>query len=87
MSLLNVVLAQQATNRVVDAERRSAQKSIEGDFEGSVAAEWVRFDDDGGGVVTHEGKEYISVILGDKSIKPGTEVELTHANGVYYTNF
>lgn len=87
MSMLDNILAQQEVNRVLDVERRATQKSIEGDFEGSVQGTWVRFDNDGGGVVSYQNKEYLSVVIGAKSIPPGTEVKLTHANGVYYSDF
>ena len=87
MSMLNDILSQHQANRILDVERRSTQKAIEGDFEGSVKGTWVRFDESGGGVVSYENKHYLSVIIGSKSISPGTEVELTHANGVYYSDF
>jgi hypothetical protein len=87
MSILSQLIQQHEANRLVDVEARSDRKTIKGDFEGSVTGIWVRFDETGGGAVSYQNKEYLTKIIGSKSIPPGTEVQLTHANGVYYSDF
>lgn len=87
MSILSSVLEVHRANRIIDVEARSARKGVTGDFEGSVTGIWVRFDESGGGIVKYNDKEYLTKIIGSKSIPPGTEVQLTHGNGIYYSNF
>ena len=87
MSLLTSLMERHQANRVYDVERRVKNIAIEGDFEGSVTGTWVRFDESGGGVVSYRNKEYLTKVIGTHSIPPGTEVELTFANGLYYSDF
>lgn len=87
MSMLNDLMEQHMANRLFDVERRRTKRSVEGDFEGSVTGAWVRFDESGGGLVKYDDKEYLTKIIGRSSIPPGTSVQLTHANGIYYSDF
>ena len=48
---------------------------------------WVRLGDSGEGVVRYNNKEYVTKPLGFISIPRGQEVELSYANGVYYSKF
>ena len=74
-------------NRLIDLERLASDTSIQGDFEGSVTAYWVRLGSSGEGIVKYNSKEYKTKPIGFVSAKAGKEVELTFANGVYYTKF
>lgn len=62
-------------------------KQIKGDFEGSVTGYWVKIGDSGEGVVSYNNKEYTTKPIGFISIPKGTEVELSYANGIYYSKF
>ena len=75
------------SNRVLDLERRESDITIGGDFEGSVTGYWVRLGLMGEGVVSYNNKEYKTKTIGFVSIPAGTEVELSFANGVYYSKF
>lgn len=86
-SLLEKVKNQMAVNRVDDLERLNSDQLIKGDFEGSVSAKWVRLAPNGAGIVLYNGKEYETKPIGFTSIAPGGDVELSHANGVYYSKW
>jgi len=73
--------------RLVDLQRRERGSFIEGDFEGSVTGYWVKLDNNGAGVVAYNKKQYVTKPIGFTSLPAGTEVELSHANGVYYSKF
>ncbi len=85
--LLGTLLTLSNAERVSDMERRDQDQIIPGDFEGSVVGYWVRFEDNGGGTVSFNNKTYLTKPIGIPSIPPGTEVELSHANGVYFSKF
>lgn len=87
MSLLNQLVSLSVSERLVQLERLENKEIIPGDFEGSVRASWVRLADDGTAVVSYNDKEYTTKPLGLTSIRVGTEVELTHAKGVYYSKY
>ena len=87
MPLLDDLRQISEANRVIDIERRQSNAGIEGDFEGSVTAHWVRYDSQGSGIVTYNNKQYVTKPLGNHSIPAGTEVELSHADGIYYSKF
>lgn len=87
MALLNELLETSYANRVVDLERRETKDLIEGDFEGSVTGKWVKLDSTGAGVVEYKSKQYITQPLGFTSAPAGTMVELTFANGIYYSKW
>lgn len=74
--------------RLEELERRiRVSRGPESDFTGTVTGYWVRLDQNAGGVVEYNGKEYISKPLGWTTIKPGTPVALTAAGGIYYSNW
>ena len=87
MTLLNSLIESSTAQRVADLEMRSEGYDIKGDFEGSVVAYWVRLEENGGGTVSYKNKQYLTKPLGFTSIPAGTEVELTHANGIYFSKF
>ena len=70
--------------QLTDIETRPA---IRGDFEGSVTGTWVKLDLDGTGLVSYNNKTYKTRVLGIASVPAGTYVELSHADGVYYSKF
>ena len=67
-------------------EIRAEGATIPGDFEGSVVGYWVRLEQNGGGTVSYN-KQYLTKPIGITSLPAGTEVELSHANGVYFSKF
>lgn len=76
------------TNRVADLERRiESAKGPRPDFEGTVTGYWIKIDQNYGGVVEYNGKQYVTKILGWTSISPGTPVALTGASGIYYSSW
>jgi len=81
--LLNVSTA----NRLVDLEFRASDTTIQGDFVGSVTGKWVKLGSRGEGVVSYNNKLYPTKPIGFVSIPAGTEVELSYANGIYYSKF
>ena len=87
MSLLNLAIESSLVNRLVDLERRASVVTIKGDFEGSVTGFWVRLGTNGEGIVKYNSKDYVTQPIGFVSAPVGTEVELSFANGVYYSKF
>jgi len=87
MSLLQQLVQISNAERLAALEERQSDTLIPGDFEGSVTGVWVRFAENGGGVVKYNNKEYMTKPIGFASVPPGTEVELSHANGVYFSKF
>ena len=87
MSLLDSLLQSSKVSRIVQKERLEKGVVIEGDFDGSVTGYWVRLQENGGGVVSYNKKEYITKPIGFTSLPAGSEVELSHANGIYYSKF
>lgn len=87
MALLQSLLQRSNAERVLDLERRQKGNIIEGDFDGSVTGYWIRLAADGSGVVGYNRKEYVTKPIGFTSLPQGTEVELSHANGIYYSKF
>jgi len=87
MSFLNDLIQVSNAERLAALEAKDTETIIPGDFEGSVTGVWVKFTDNGGGLVKYNNKEYMSKPIGIPSIPPGTEVELSHANGVYFSKF
>ena len=75
------------SNRIFDLEKRSKGNVLKGDFEGSVTAYWVKLGSKGEGIVSYNNKQYVTNSIGFVSIPKGTEVELSYANGMYYTSF
>lgn len=87
MEILRRVKEISLANRLVDLEFRASDVTIKGDFEGSVTGYWVRLGLRGEGVVRYNSKEYVTQPIGFVSAPAGTEVELSYANGVYYSKF
>lgn len=87
MALIDETLKTALTARVIELERREEGSAPRGDFEGSVTGYWAELDPNGVGIVEHKGKSYKTRPIGFSSLPKGTEVELTYANGVYYSKF
>ena len=87
MSLLDNLLQLSTAERLLHVEQREKGIIIEGDFDGNVTGYWVRLDTSGAGIVSYNKKEYVTKPIGFTSLPAGTEVELSHANGVYYSKF
>ncbi len=86
--LLLKVQALHQAKRLAELEKREANmNSIPGDFDGNVTGKWKKLDDSGAGVVTYNDKEYLTQPLGFTSLPSGTEVELSHADGKYFSKF
>lgn len=86
--MLNDFLEYHNAGRVIDVEERQSKKSIKGDFEGSVTGTWVGYDfETNGGIVRYNDKEYLTKVLGIRSIKKGTKVQLSFADGIYYSDY
>jgi hypothetical protein len=87
MSLVNNTIKNSLAARVIELERREEGSAPIGDFQGSVTGYWEELDANGVGIVQHKGKLYKTRPIGFASLPKGTEVELTYANGVYYSKF
>jgi hypothetical protein len=87
MSIVNQLIRDSEASRVAELERRSTGEVISGDFSGSVTAQWVQLASNGAGIVTYNNKQYTTKPLGFTSIAKNQEVELSFANGVYYSNW
>lgn len=87
MTLLSELMELSYENRVWDQERLDQESNFTGDFQGSVTGTWVRLSENGGGIVSYNNKEYVTVPLGFVSVPAGTPVELNHAEGLYYSKF
>ena len=87
MPILDTLLEIHAANRVADVEKRESGQSIKGDFEGSVTGKWVKLGSDGEGIVSYNNKQYVTKPMGFTSIAAGSPVILSHANGVYFSQW
>ena len=87
MNIVDKTVKRSRESRVEELERRLQGARPSGDFEGSVTGYWDKLDDRGVGLVTHNGKTYKTRAIGFLSLPKGTEVELTYANGIYYSKF
>ena len=87
MALLDNLRDVAAAMRLVELERLASDEVIEGDFKGSVTGKWVQLAPNGAGVVEYNSKRYLTKPIGFTSIPAGTAVELTFANGVYYSKW
>ena len=79
--------ARSTANRIAELQERATDIVIQGDFSGSVTGVWVKLGNSGEGVVKYKSKSYNTKPIGFTSIPKGTEVELSYANGVYYSKF
>ena len=87
MAILNQLISANSAERLIELDRRASGTAIQGDFDGSVTGHWVKLGQNGEGVVSYNNKEYKTKPIGFISIPKGTEVELSHANGMYYSKF
>ena len=87
MSLVKNTIKNALTARVIELERREEGSAPLGDFQGSVTGYWAELDANGVGIVQHKAKNYKTRPIGFASLPKGTEVELTYADGVYYSKF
>lgn len=87
MSLLDDLKQYSDVFRVADLERLASSELIEGDFSGSVTGKWVKLDQTGAGIVEYNSKQYTTKPIGFTSVPAGTAVEMTYANGVYYSKW
>lgn len=85
--LIRNAIKTNTAERVTELERREEGARAKGDFEGSVTGYWQRLDQTGVGKVLFKGKIYSVKPIGFLSVPKGTEVELSHANGIYYAKF
>jgi hypothetical protein len=87
MALLAMLIEKSQADRLVELEYRASEVTIRGDFTGNVTGFWVKLGDNGEGIVSYNNKHYVTKPIGFTSIPAGTEVELSYANGVYYSKF
>lgn len=87
MSLKRTLIEISFAERMLKVEKLLKGITIEGDFEGSVTGYWVKLDKNGAGIVSYKNKEYVTKPIGFTSLPAGSEVELSHANGIYYSKF
>ena len=87
MDLINNLKEISTAERIADVERRDRGYLIEGDFDGSVTGYWVRLDESGAGIVTFNNKEYVTETIGFVSVPKGTAIELSFADGTYYSKY
>ena len=87
MNLIDVANERAAVERVATIEARLAGTRVNADFEGSVAASWVKIDSNGLGVVEYKGKKYKCIRHGGTSLPAGSLVQLTYSNGVYFADW
>ena len=87
MNLLDSLLQRSTAERLLQIEKQESGNVFNGDFEGNVTGYWVKLDENGAGVVSYNKKKYITKPIGFVSLPAGTEIELSHANGVYYSKF
>ena len=85
MNLVDTLVQTSNAERIFQLERRAKGNVIEGDFEGNVTGYWVGLDSTGARLVSYNKKKYITKPIGFTSLPRGVEVELSHANGVYYS--
>jgi hypothetical protein len=87
MDLLANTMNTNTTARIIELERRAEGSRPKGEFEGSVTGYWIELDNNGVGIVDYQGKRFKTRPIGFVSAPKGTEIELTYANGVYYSKF
>jgi len=85
--MISDLVALSDANRLNELERLQRDTAIMGDFVGNVTGVWVKLGDNGEGIVSFSNKTYLTKPIGFLSIPAGTEVELSFANGIYYSKF
>ena len=86
-SLLQRTQDESASARLMELDHRVDGWEIRGDFQGTVTGKWQGVGPQGEGRVTYKGKTYKTKRAGFSSIPRGYPVELTYANGVYYSSY
>lgn len=87
MALLDSVVSASTAARLSDVERLDSKQIVKGDFEGSVTGQWVELAQNGAGIVSYNGKRYVTKPLGFTSIEEGHAVELSFARGIYFSKW
>ena len=87
MALIDDLKEISMAERIADVERRDKGYLVEGDFEGSVTGYWVKLDESGAGIVTFNNKQYVTETIGFVSVPKGTAVELSFADGTYFSKY
>ena len=87
MDLLSNLKEISTAERLQAVEEREKGWQVKGDFEGSVTGHWIRLDDSGAGIVKFNNKEYVTETIGFVSVPKGTTVELSFADGTYYSKY
>lgn len=87
MNLKDTLIQKSNVERLLKLERLEKGVIIEGDFDGSVTGHWVKLAENGAGLVNYNNKQYLTKPIGFTSLPSGAEVELSHANGIYYSKF
>lgn len=87
MALLDSLKKISLAHRLTELEFRASDVTIAGDFSGSVTGFWIKLGDRGEGLVKYNNKIYVTKPIGFTSIPKSTEVELSYANGIYYSKF
>jgi hypothetical protein len=87
MALIDDLKEISMAERIADVERRDKGYLVEGDFEGSVTGYWVKLDESGAGIVTFNNKQYVTETIGFVSVPRGTAVELSFADGTYFSKY
>lgn len=87
MNLLDKTLKSNLESRIIELERREEGARPSGEFKGSVTGYWQSLNHMGVGLVEYKGRTFKTRPIGFMSLPKGTEVELTFANGVYYSKF
>ena len=85
--ILDKLIQMSQVQRLEEIENRSDGVPVKGDFEGNVVAYWVRLEQNGGATVSYQNKEYLTKPIGITSMPAGAEVELSFANGIYFSKF
>lgn len=87
MKLIQQLKEVSTAERLADVERRESGSQVKGDFEGSVTGHWVTLAESGAGIVKFNNKEYVTETIGFVSLPKGTAVELSFADGTYFSKY
>ena len=87
MALIDDLREINSAERLADVERRDKGVLVEGDFEGSVTGTWVKLAESGAGIVSFNNKQYVTQTIGFVSVPKGTAVELSFADGTYFSKY
>ena len=87
MELIQELKDVSLAERLNAVEARERGWTVKGDFEGSVTGYWVRLAESGAGIVKFNNKEYVTQTIGFVSVPAGTAVELSFADGTYFSKY